>query len=43
MLFLSDFSNYLETYLDDIKIKKLETYAKDYQIIDNPWTKNLDS
>jgi hypothetical protein len=43
MLFLSDFSNYLETYLDDTKIKKLENYAKDYQIIDNPWTKHLDA
>ncbi len=42
MLFLSDFSNYVETYLDDFKLKKLESYAKDYQIIDTPWTKHLD-
>ncbi len=43
MLFLSDFSNYIETYLDDFKIKKLESYAKDYQIIETPWTRHLDS
>lgn len=42
MLFLSDFSNYIETYLDDYKLKKLESYARDYQIIDTPWTKHLD-
>ena len=42
MLFLSDFSNYIETYLDDYKIRKLESYARDYEIIDNPWTKHLD-
>ena len=43
MLFLLDFSNYTQTYLDDFKIKKLESYAKDYQIIDMPWTKHLDN
>ena len=42
MLFLSDFSNYIETYLDDYKIKKFESSSRDYQIIDTPWTKHLD-
>ena len=42
MLFLSDFSNYIETYLDDFKIRKLESSSRDYQIIDTPWTKHLD-
>jgi hypothetical protein len=39
MLFLTDFSNYIETYIDDYKVKKLETHAKDYKIIKTPWIK----
>ena len=28
--------------MDDSKIKKLESYARDYQIIDTPWSRQLD-
>lgn len=41
MLFLSDFSNYIETYIDDSKVKKLETSAKDYNIIPLPWIREF--
>ena len=41
ILFLSDFSNYIETHIDDQKVKKLESHAKDYNVIKTPWIKEF--
>lgn len=39
ILFLTDFSNYIETHIDDTKVKKFESHAKDYNVIKTPWIK----
>ena len=41
IMFLSDFSNYIETHIDEVKVKKLESHAKDYKVIKTPWIKEF--
>jgi uncharacterized secreted protein with C-terminal beta-propeller domain len=41
IMFLSDFSNYIETHIDEAKVKKLESHAKDYNVIKTPWIKEF--
>ena len=41
ILFLSDFSNYIETHIDESKVKKLESHAKEYNVIKTPWIKEF--
>lgn len=37
ILFLADFSNYIETHLDEQRLFRMERYAKDYKIIKPNW------
>jgi hypothetical protein len=39
ILFLADFSNYIETHLDDYRLSRLEKHAKEYRIIKPNWIK----
>lgn len=39
LAFINEFSNFMETHLDDEKVKKFETAAKDSSAIPSPWSK----
>ncbi len=39
--FICEFSNYIETYFDPIKVEKMEEYVKNNAIIHKPWIRRL--
>ena len=41
MLYLCEFSNYLETYIDDHKVMKMEAHCRKLSIIPLPWIRNI--
>jgi hypothetical protein len=41
ILFLADFSNYIETHLDEQRLGRLEKHAREYRIIRPNWIKEF--
>ena len=43
MLFLADFSNYVETHLDEARLYRMERHAHEHRIIRPNWIKEFHS
>lgn len=41
LAFVNEFSNYMETFLEDEKVKKLEEFSQSNGIITYPWSKQF--